>query len=393
MVAVVLFWLSVLAIVHSYVVYPLLLQVLVKLTGKSWRPVMYPEAELPVVHVLIAAYNEEGVIGNTLEALLLSDYPKDKLKIYVGSDNSTDNTNDIIRIFREEHDGVEVRIFTGRTGKIRIINTLYDDLQAGPDDLLLLLDANIMLQSDTLRKLVNGFSDPKVGLVAGNILNSGARKDGISIHEKTYITGENKLKFNEGILWGTMMGAFGACYAVKAGLYTKVPPHHKVDDFFVTLKVLAKGYKAVMAPDAIAYEDVSNDIWEEFRRKVRIATGNFQNLWALAGLLWPPYKPLGFSFLSHKVLRWKGPFFLITAYLCNLWLFNTNDFYKWMFLLQNLLLIVPVIEILFQRLGLHLVPLRFVTYFYSMNAALLLGFFNYLKGDSENVWEPTKRNQ
>ena len=161
------------------------------------------------------------------------------------------------------------------------------------------------------------------------------------------------------------------------------------------MKVLGSGQKAVLEPKAVVYEDVSVNMREEFRRKVRISTGNFQNLKVFYPLLFPPFSGLAFSFLSHKVLRWLGPFFILSALLSSgvVGIGKTNTFYLILFFAQIFsLLIIPVLNFLLQRMHVHIVLIRYIAYFNAMNLALLTGFFKYLKGVKTNVWQPTKRN-
>lgn len=390
--ACIIFWICVLAILHSYVFYPLILRLLA--AGKKlYVPPAFADGNRPMVHILMAAYNEEAVIRAKMENLLNADYPKDKLQIWVGSDNSTDGTNEILEEFAAKYPQVRVHIFKQRTGKIGIINQLFMAANTGTNDVLVMTDADVQFEKDTIEKLVEHFQDEQIGLVAANPRNMAEKGSGVSHLERKYIDGENRTKYLEGLLWGSMMGAFGAGYAVRANLFKAVPEHFKVDDFYISMQVLKQGYKAIKVPESICYEESPEEISEEFRRKVRIGTGNYQNLRAFASLLWPPFNTIAFAFLSHKVLRWLGPFLLIAMYLSNLALVEVNVFYRVAFLLQNFLLFLPLLETGLRKLGIHSIPLRFVTYFYYMNLALLVGFYKYLKGEQTNVWEPTKRKQ
>jgi len=56
-------------------------------------------------------------------------------------------------------------------------------------------------------------------------------------------------------------------------------------------------------------------------------------------------------------------------------------------------MILPLFDLFLKSGEIHIRLLRFITHFYSMNLALFLGFFKYLKGINSNVWQPTKRNQ
>jgi cellulose synthase/poly-beta-1,6-N-acetylglucosamine synthase-like glycosyltransferase len=203
---------------------------------------------------------------------------------------------------------------------------------------------------------------------------------------------EIKLKFYEGKVWGTMIGAYGACYAIRNEYFTAVPSGYSVDDFYITMKVLERKKKCILEMKAICYENVPNRLSEEFRRKIRIAAGNFQNLRTFFRLLWPPYSGLAFSFFSHKVLRWLGPFFLILLIISNVILAISDPFYRILLMIQGLLIIIPFIDFLLGKIGLHIVILRFITHFYSMNLALLAGFLKFIKGVETNVWQPTRRS-
>ncbi|MFN0274527.1 MAG: glycosyltransferase [Chitinophagales bacterium] len=350
---------------------------------------MSEENQLPIVSIIMAAYNEEKVLEEKMKSVVQTKYPSVQYEILIGSDASTDNTDNIIKKFEQQGYPVKLIRFQGRSGKSFIINEL---VPLAKGEILIFTDANIYFSKELIPQLVSHFSDKNVGLVGANILNSGMRKDGISFQEKTYIQRENRIKYNEGLLWGVMMGAFGACYAVRRGLFKPIRSNFYMEDFFISMYVLSQGKKAINNLSAIAYEDVSNDWKEEFKRKVRISAGNFQNLGVYWRKIFPLHKPLGFSFFSHKVIRWFGPFFIIVAYLANLLLIHENLFYQILFIFQTLGMLTPIIDQIFSRIKIHNFALRLVAYFYTMNAALLVGFIKYCKGIESSIWKPTERN-
>ncbi|MDQ3072112.1 MAG: glycosyl transferase family 2, partial [Bacteroidota bacterium] len=183
------------------------------------------------------------------------------------------------------------------------------------------------------------------------------------------------------------------CYAIRAAHYAPVPPKYFMDDFFITMNVLEQGKRSVMALEAECYEDVSNRISEEFRRKVRISIGNFQNLFRYKSLLWPPWTGIGYAFWSHKVLRWIGPFFIILALVSSGVLASQTLFFKIAFIVQLVMLCVPLMDAVLKKVNFHSRLLRFVSHFYLMNLALLVGFIKYAKGVESNIWKPTQRYQ
>jgi cellulose synthase/poly-beta-1,6-N-acetylglucosamine synthase-like glycosyltransferase len=191
-----------------------------------------------------------------------------------------------------------------------------------------------------------------------------------------------------------MIGPFGGCYTLRSDYYEPVPKGYLVDDFYITMNVLEAGKSAVLSINAICLEDVSTKLSEEFRRKVRMSQGNFQNLERFSHLMTSKRKGLAFSFISHKVFRWITPiaiiFNMFTAYA----LIPAGVIYIWMFWLHMGLMSVAIFESsIVKKLGGNIKLLRFISYFYNMNMALLVGLFRFATGKGSGTWEPTERNQ
>lgn len=398
----VIFWVCVLAVFHSYVLYPVLLRLFS--IGKSPNSNFYQltDAGLPEVYVIFSAYNEERVIQEKMDSIFNTTYPLSKLHVYIGSDNSSDKTNQIISGFTNQYPQLKFYPYTDRNGKSKILNRLVAEVQAKGVDagntVFVFTDANVMFTPATIYELAKHFKNHEIGQVGANILNRGVKKDGISHQEKSYIQRENSIKYLEGLNWGTMMGAFGACHAMRAICWAEIPKNFLMEDFYLSMHVIRSNYKSIKELNAICHEDVSNDVDEEFKRKTRIQAGNFQNLSVYWGLLFR-FNAAAFCFLSHKVIRWLGPIFIILSYISNLVLvLNTctcqfsGQFYLFTFVMQNLLLVTPLIDAVLKKAGLHIRLLRFVSYFYTMNLALVKGFIMYAQGVKTNTWSPTKRN-
>ena len=342
--------------------------------------------ELPEVAVLIAAYNEEKVIGEKIRSVLLSDYPENKIHVYVGSDASDDNTDQIVEEFAAHNPRVKLIKFKGRVGKIEIINHLFE--QCG-QDILVLTDANVIFTRNNLFELVKMFRDERVGLVAANIVKESPGNEGISYQEKKYLSFENLIKAAESNAFQLIIGAEGGCFAIRRSLYSLVPSTFIVDDFFITLNVLNKNKFVIFNPEAICTEDVNSDPKGEYKRKVRISSGNFQNLVHFKDNLWPIWKPLPFVFWSHKVLRWLTPFFLLTALLTSLFLARSSFLFLILFILQLSGCLLPIFD---RSLTFKNPIIKFISHFYLMNFALLGGFIRYCRGIKSSVWQPVKRN-
>ena len=386
---IVIFWIAVFLLFHSYILYPFILWLL-SVKREPRQKKFSRDEELPFVSIIMAAYNEESVIGQKIESIFQTNYPADRIELLVGSDCSTDATNSIVNHMKDKYGTITFLEFTQRQGKANIMNQLLD-LTKG--EIIISTDANVLLTPTTIYDMVKYFKDEEIGLVDSRMMNTGLKKQGISIQESTYISREVKIKYLEGLIWGSMMGPFGGCFAIRKSCYCKVPKNFFMDDFYINMKVIEKGKKTINSLEAIVYEDVSNKLTEEFRRKVRISIGNFQNLVEFYRLLWPPYKGIAFAFLSHKVLRWIGPFFLLLSLITSIILSFQSQFFQVILAVQLFLYLFPLFDILLGLINVHLLVLRFATHFFSMNFALLLGLIKFLKGVSSNVWQPTQRNQ
>ena len=379
-------WSFITPVIYSYIVYPfvtIMLSERAKAKGSSQSSITSK------VSILIAAHNEEPVIESKILSILASNYPKESIEILIGTDKCTDKTDEIIQRLSESNRNIKHVKFSERSGKIKIINSLIEDVNG---DVLILTDANVLFTENTINALLKHFNDPKVGLVDSNMKNFGMKSSGISIPEKTYISVEGKLKYAEGILWGAMMGPFGGCFAMKKDLYVKIPETFLVDDFFLNMKVLESGYCCLNEPEAIVYEDVSNNLKAEFFRKSRISAGNFQNLAYFSTVLFK-FNRLAFVFLSHKVLRWLSPFFILFTgiLLC----FTHEESILNLSLAMSYLILFGFVclDLILLTIGIHIKPFRYLTHFVSMNAALFIGFFKYIKGSKTSVWNRTERLQ
>ncbi len=372
---------SFLGIAQTYFIYPLSLFLFGK--KRQVKPALSANFDIAVV---IAAFNEENVIEKKIQSVLATSYPLDKLVIYVGSDASTDRTNEIVANFATQYPNVQLKIFQGRTGKAGIINSIIEQCK---EELLILTDANVFFTPSTIPNLVRHFSEKETHQVCANILKISDRNENIQALEKGYLLVENQIKLRESASWGFVMGAEGGCYAIRRTAYTPIPPNFYMDDFFVTMSVIKNKGRVIFDEEAICYEDLPTESAEEFKRKIRISIGNFQNLVAFKKLLWPFWSAIAYSFISHKILRWLTPFFLILLFLVSFLLSFDCFLFQILTLVQCVLFLSPLAIPYLKWMK----PALFVAHFYNMNLALLIGFFRYLKGVKSSVWQPTPRTK
>jgi len=385
------FWVAILAVAHTYVLFPLLL-VLADAVAQARSAWTYlggserrrPPAQLglPTVSVLIAAHNEASCISRRIENLLGQDYPEGKLEILIGSDASTDGTDEIVRRFASRG----VKLSSGaRSGKAGVLARL---LGMATGEVLVLTDANTDFERDAIRRLVQPLRDPACGLVCGRLTMHTPL--GAPVAEGAYWRLESLLKLYESRR-GCVMGANGAIYAVRKQLFPPFPAGTVVDDFVAALRVLELGYEVRYEPEAIAHEETAPGGAAEYKRRVRIAAGCFRALWIHRGLLSPRYGFTAVALWSHKVFRWLTPQALIFALIANVLLATQSWVYA-------AILMAQCAGYSFAALGLLNLapkalrsPANAAAHFVEMNAALLVGFWKFSRGVQGQTWTPTER--
>ena len=379
-----LFWLGVSGIFYTYVLYPLILKAGAAFCSERAPPALCSEQDPPTVSIIFAAHNEAKVISEKLNSLIASNFPADRLEILIGDDSSTDGTGLIIAAFTERHPHIRLTTFPRRSGKPAIVNEL---VATATGAVLILTDANIIFEPDTVSRLATWFIDPKVGLVAANILTRHLDGAGIALQEDAYIRREIAIKHQQSVLSGVVIAPFGACYAIRRCDYRPVPPGHTVDDFYIAMHPLVIGRTGVQDMAAICSEDASHSASSEFRRKARISRGNFQNLFAFIDVALCPWSRLGFHFLSHKVVRWLTPAMLVCCIFTCAALAYRSGLYRVPLALMVLLALSPALDWSLNRLGRRVRIVRFASYFLMMNLALGYGFLLWIGGRRESFWQ------
>lgn len=290
---------------YAYIGYPLLLSGLSRLCR---RPITKGECT-PSVSLVVPAHNEERIIQQKLENSLALDYPQDRLEILVASDGSNDGTNAVIREFADRG-LVRFYAFPVRRGKAAVLNEVIPDARG---DLVLFSDANVMYATDAIRKLVQGFMDPQVGCVSGNVILVNDHT-GFGDGESAYYRMERFIQDRESRL-GSIVGADGAMFALRRELFQPIDPRTVLDDFVISMNVARKGFRLMYEGEAKGFERASLTIRDEFRRRKRVAGGIWQVLMRGWGLpTWRDGFQL-FAFLSHKLARWIAAFAMAVCVL------------------------------------------------------------------------------
>jgi len=387
----ILFWVAAGVILHTYVLYPLLLIVLDAAAqakgawgylGGNERRRLPAQIGLPSVSVLIAAYNEQGCIAQRIENLLAQDYPADKLEVLVGSDASTDETDAIVQRYAARG----VKLSRGeRCGKAGVLSRL---VAMAKGDVLVMTDANTEFERDAVRLLVQPLRDEEVGLVCGRLRLHSPR--GAPRAEGAYWKLESLLKLYESRR-GCVMGANGGIYAVRKELFAPLPAGTVVDDFVAALRVLEAGHKVCYEPEAVAHEEAAPDHLGEYRRRVRIAAGCFKALSFHRDLLSLRHGFTAFALWSHKVLRWFVPHAMVAAFAANVFLAPGRPLYAALLVAQCALYSLAGMALLGITPRLVRAAADAAAHFVEMNAALMVGFVKFSRGAQGQTWTRTDR--
>ena len=369
------FWILLFLVVHCYVLFPITLPFVSEIFKRKGGKVVNGE-NLPTVSILISAYNEEAVIERKIQNLLELDYPKEKLEILIGDDGSADKTAEIVERYKDQ--GITLIKAPQNAGKAAMLNRLQKQANG---EILLFCDANTMLFPNVIRKLTVPFRDKKIGCACGHLILTDKSGAELGWGESAYWDLESEIKKFEGMM-DLLIGGNGALYAIRKELYTDLPTKKSVmDDFFVTTKILQKGYYCTFISSAIGTEQTSKETTGEYRRKVRIGRANFNYLLSYIPLL-NPLRPLRcYLFFSHKILRWFSPHIFILLFLVNVplaWFYGPYRislgilFFLW---LAGIFKIVP---------GAY--------YFTTMNTAILKGFFLSFCKEKSGGWAREARS-
>jgi cellulose synthase/poly-beta-1,6-N-acetylglucosamine synthase-like glycosyltransferase len=369
------FFVSAGVIVYSYAIYPLLLALVPVRRCKE-----LPEpTEWPFVSMLISVYNEEKHITQRIENLLALDYPPDKIEILIGSDGSTDGTNELVRRFNDPR--VRLHEFEQRSGKPSVLNRLIPQTRG---ELLAFSDANALFATDALQKLARHFRDPRIGGVCGRLLFHGETSE---TDEGPYWKLETYLKTRESAL-DSCLGANGAIYAVRKSCWPGIPDNTFVDDFVIGMRVREQGVRVVYDREAVATEELPQSVGHEMTRRIRIGAGDFQALFLCWRSLLPWRGFHSLAFWSHKVLRWLSPFFMVAALISNIALLP-RPLFTVLLALQLVFYALAIVGAL--RRGRKIVWFSAPHYFVTINLALLLGFFRFITGTQQAAWKRTAR--
>lgn len=389
----IIFWICLGIVIYTYVGYGILLYIILKIKRllgyRRQQPLLGINRNLwPEVTLMVCAYNEEEVVGMKMDNTRQLDYPTEKLHLLWVTDGSSDKTNELLGGYPE----VEVLYQPQRQGKTAALNR---GIAHARTEIIIMTDANTLLNRDAIQEIARLFQDPSVGCVAGEKRVMARDEEQTAAKgEGAYWKYESTLKRWDSELFSAM-GAAGELCAVRKPLYQPMPHDTLLDDFIMSMRITAQGYRIAYSKEAYAMEYGSADIREEGKRKQRIAAGGLQSIWRLRRLMNPFTRPLlAFQFISHRVLRWSiTPIALMALIPLNVILVfqSAGWIYTVLWIAQIVFYLLALTGFLMEQKGKASKVFYIPYYFLFMNINVFRGMKYLAKHRNNGAWEKAKR--
>lgn len=375
-----IFFTSLILLFYTYIGYPLLVW-LVSLI----RPLQVKRAEIePTVTILITAYNEEKDIRAKLENTFKINYPQRKLEILVASDGSTDKTDEIVKEFAAQ--GVKLFRQEGRAGKT---TTQNNAVAQASGEIIIFSDATTMYPENVLRQILPAFADETIGCVAGKLIYVDKNDSTIGQGAKSYWNYETFLKESESRAC-SLIGVSGCLYAVRREAYRPMYAE-ACSDFLIATVIYEQGLRTIYEPKAICTEETNSQSDREMRMRVRVISQTFTDLWRNRKMMNPLRSGFyAIELISHKLLRYSVPVFLILLFLANAFLGINSLIFQVIFFFQTGFYAMALAAWFVERNGVRLGVLAIPLYFSLANLASLIGFYKFLSGERYARWEPIR---
>lgn len=373
-----IFWLSAIVIVYIYIGYPVLLRFLPKHKNAGKSVTTAP----PKITILIPAFNEEASIAATVHNKLTQHYPADLLEVLVISDDSSDETDEIVRAISVQDPRVQLIRQSPRQGKTAGINLA---MTQATGEIIIFSDANSQYDPKAVQELVNCFSDIDVGYVTGKMIY--VNSDGSVIGDgcSAYMKYENHMRKLETEV-SSVVGVDGGIDAIRKELYQPMNAD-QLPDFVLPLKVVTQGKRVIYCEKALLNEEALNNSTSEFKMRVRVSLRAY---WAMKDMkhLFNParYGIFSLQLASHKLLRYLAFIPLLLVFISNGLITGYHDFYALTFIVQ--IAFYGAAAYVSLNDGTNNRWLGLTHYFCLINIASLMAFMKFIKGEKIVMWKP-----
>ncbi len=330
----------------------------------------------------MAAYNEEAIIKEKILNTLELDYPVKQREIFIVSDGSTDNTNNIVKEF--ESKGIRLIEVQDRKGKE---NAQLAAIKQAKGDILVFSDAATHIPKTALKRIAATFENENIGALSSEdrVITESGKVSG----ESAYIKYEMWLRSIE-TQANSLVGLSGSFFACRKNICENwdvdVP-----SDFNTALNCVEKGLTAVSHPGVLGcYAELKDDA-KEYQRKLRTTIRGITAIVHKPSVLNPfRYGLFSFQVFSHKIMRWLVPWFQLLLFISTALIWNQNIYTMTLFLGQ-LGFYGLAITGWTVRASRKNPFIKIPFYFMQVNTAIAQASLQFLLGKRISMWESSKR--
>jgi cellulose synthase/poly-beta-1,6-N-acetylglucosamine synthase-like glycosyltransferase len=362
--------------------------------SRDWKSLRKPSEDYaPFISVIIPAYNERDAIDSKLRDLLKQDYPN--MEIIVVDDGSADETSEIVKNFVKENSSqlkVQLFAFPERRGKASAINYAWQHCNG---EIVIISDADTLLGEGAIQKIVQNFSDQKVGAVTGKLSMINYGETSATKLEKAYRSIFDVLRIGESHIDSTPIFN-GPLVALRRNLFDHLEPNTLADDTEISLKVIEKGYRAIFDPEAMVYAFTPKNFKFRMKQKIRRAQGIIQSFIRHRNMLFKSeYGRYGLViFPAEFFMHIISPFLLVAnAILFSFLIFNSILTIHFIAIFILVIAILGLILVAVGHMSKDFIPIRLIRLFLTFiehQIFLMLGLLSIFVGRYSAKWEKIK---
>jgi glycosyltransferase involved in cell wall biosynthesis len=386
-----IFWLSIALIIYPWVIYPsilIILDIFNCLLNKGLDKTLSVESginiELPAYTHIVCAHNEEDLISSKVYNSIKSLTSNSNNELIIVSDYSSDETVARAKsIANEQVRVVENLLSRGRAGATNYAVSL------AKNSIIIFSDAETVIPDKTFEIMLKYFSDKRLGCVNAEIVFDSQNNTGVTQGGNIYWLFELWLREKETSL-GLNCFSSGPCMAIRKMLY--IPIFETGDiDFITPIDVVLQGFRVMQLRSVYAFDNLSNSNIAEFKTRVRMVSKNFNGTvrrWGIKNIFIHPI--YSWVIYSHKILRWCVPYFVMIAFITNMFLLGDGGIYSLMLLCQIIIFASMLAGFYMDKIGLQVRFFNLLFAFGLANVAFAVGVSKSIRGSIPSFYKPTR---
>lgn len=372
-------------IIYTFFIYPVFVFILAKFIN---NPIKTSPDESKKIAVVIAAYNEEDTIEDAINSILNSGYPNEKISIYIGLDGSTDSTYSILQKLQKKNSNIQIFQFE-RAGKNNTLNKLMEKIT---EEFVFFLDADLRVQSNTFQLLISILQAENVYgvMIPVKIINQDNADTG-GTGEILYQKFDAFIRYNESLIFSTA-NSLGTLYGVRREALSPIPDDKVCDDLFRVFHIISLRKRFIFDTKYSVIEIRTKSLNKELNRRIRLVSGGLSTLKSVKEILSPKYGLMSLFVISHKLLRWLTPIFMI-IFLLSVFIIDRDSFLFYPLIYFNIIIYgFAFLGWIFDKLKINFFPFKVFLFFVSMNIGFLLGIIRFFRKKQNSLWDRNKLN-